>query len=296
MSQVFCNLSINGTLSNAVVETSPPGSSWIVHIDGSDNSFVDFGTAIGQFKTNDFTVAFWFQTTETHRLFDVAGNRTAGSHGNFFIIRMTGNHESMAQGTVYVEVDQNNKGLNYNAVHSSVAGLNDGQWHHIATVRKGKLLQLYVDGVLSNSQSVKGVANINNRKHFILGRSLSGHETKFAADSRYSDLRVYDIALTEEQISSLFSSSGPFERVDNTDKDDATDHQTIDANDQDATNDQSVDDTDKHTTDKSATDNQVVTNSGEHKLNTITTYSGKNPDKIKIVEKIYWTKWPLIDD
>lgn len=289
MSQVFCNLFINGTLSNAVVETSPPGSSWIVHIDGSDNSFVDFGTAIGQFKTNDFTVAFWFQTTETHRLFDVAGNRTAGNHGNFFIIRMAGNHESMAQGTVYVEVDQNNKGLNYNAVHSSVAGLNDGQWHHIATVRQGKLLQLYVDGILSDSQSVKGVANINNRKHFILGRSLSGYESKFAADSRYSDLRVYDIALTEEQISSLFSASGPFERVDNNDKNDTTEDQAVDAPDQNMNENQPV-----NATDQGATEDQTVTHSQEHKLNTITTYSGKNPDKIKIVEKKYWTKWPLV--
>jgi|GEM_PF-1916036 len=197
---------IDGTLSNATLDTQGPGGNTSVHINGSDNSFVSFGTQIGQFGTNDFTVAFWVQTTEAYRYFDLAGNRAAGSHGNFFCIRMTGKHESRPAGLIGSEVDQDQNGTNYIGVESKTAGFNDGKWHHIAAVRKGTSLKLYIDGVVSGNGSGQGVANIANGNAFKLGRSLVGVHDKFAADARYSDLRVYDTALNDSDISSLFSS------------------------------------------------------------------------------------------
>ncbi|ETW94273.1 MAG: hypothetical protein ETSY1_35570 [Candidatus Entotheonella factor] len=210
MSEVICYTvtdntlkSVNGTLSNAVVETTDPTFGSVVHINGANNSFVDFGTAIGQFRTQDFTVAFWFQTTEQHRYFDLAGNRTVGSHGNFLAIRMTGNHESSPRGRVSVEVDQDGNGTNFIGVSSQVTGLNDGDWHHIAVVRRGNSLELYVDGVSSNRGSANGVANIANGNAFKLGRSLVGHDAKFAPNARFRALCVYDVALTDRQVPGL---------------------------------------------------------------------------------------------
>ncbi|MEY3867479.1 MAG: hypothetical protein RLZZ338_1370 [Cyanobacteriota bacterium] len=197
---------IDGTMSNATLDAQGPGGRTSVHINGSDNSFVSFGTQIGQFGTNDFTVAFWVQTAETYRYFDLAGNRAAGSHGNFFCIRMTGKHESRPAGLIGSEVDQDQNGTNYIGVESKTAGFNDGKWHHIAAVRKGTSLKLYIDGVVSGNGSGQGVANIANGNAFKLGRSLVGVHDKFAADARYSDLRVYDTALNDSEISSLFSS------------------------------------------------------------------------------------------
>jgi hypothetical protein len=196
---------IEGTVSNATIDTQGLGGNASVHINGADNSYVSFGTQIGQFGTNDFTVAFWVQTTESYRLFDLAGNRTAGSHGNFFCIRMTGKHESRPAGMISAEVDQDQNGTNYIGVESKTAGFNDGKWHHIAVVRKGASLTLYIDGVVSGNTTGKGVANIANGHPFKLGRSLVGVHNKFAADARYSGLRVYDTALNDSDISNLFS-------------------------------------------------------------------------------------------
>ncbi|MFM6066272.1 MAG: LamG-like jellyroll fold domain-containing protein, partial [Sphaerospermopsis kisseleviana] len=196
---------IEGTVSNATIDAQGPGGNASVHITGADNSFVSFGTQIGQFGTNDFTVAFWVQTTESYRYFDLAGNRTAGSHGNFFCIRMTGKHESRPAGIISAEVDQDQNGTNYIGVESKTAGFNDGKWHHIAVVRKGASLTLYVDGVVSGNTTGTGVANIANGHPFKLGRSLVGVHDKFAANARYSGLRVYDTALNDSDISSLFS-------------------------------------------------------------------------------------------
>lgn len=210
MAEVSCKLSVkgqlssvNGTVSNAVVETPVSNDNWVVHINGSNNSCVDFGTGVGQFGTNDFTVAFWVQTSERHRLFDLVGNRTAGSHGNFLAIRMTGNHESSPWGTVSAEIDQDERGTNYIGVNSQATGLHDGKWHHIAVVRQGTSLKLYIDGAMSASGSASGVANIANNNPFKIGRSLVGFDDKFAPDARYRDLRVFDEALTEIQVSRL---------------------------------------------------------------------------------------------
>ena len=202
------NLSIQGTLSNAIVESPPSVGGGVIRINGSNDSFVSFGTKIGQFGTNDFTVAFWLQTTEKYRYFDLAGNRTAGSHGNFLAIRQTGKHESIPEGIVSAEVDQDQNGTNYIGIQSQAKGLNDGNWHHIVVGRKGTSLKLYVDGVLSGCGSGKGVANINNGNPFKLGRSLVGVSDKFAADARYYEFRVYDFALNDDEVLSLFYSAG----------------------------------------------------------------------------------------
>jgi len=191
-----------GKLSNAELIPSP---SPIVHINGSDNSFVEFDKELDQFGTGDFTVAFLINTKEQHRLFDIAGDRTAGSHGNFLAIRMTGNHESLPSGIVTAEIDQDGRGTNYISVRSSATGLNDGNWHEIAVVREEKTLKLYIDGKLSASKTGSGVANIDNNNPFKLGRSLVGYERKFAPDARYEDLCVFDVALTDTEISRLFA-------------------------------------------------------------------------------------------
>ncbi|MDB9338001.1 lamin tail domain-containing protein [Nodularia spumigena CS-589/07] len=189
------------------MDNEGPGGNTAVHINGADNSFVSFGTQIGQFGISDFTLAFWLQTTESHRYFDIAGNRAAGSHGNFFCIRMTGKHESRPGGIIASEVDQDQNGTNYIGVESKTAGFNDGKWHHLAVVRQGTSLKLYIDGVISGNATGNGVANIANGNAFKLGRSLVGVDRKFAPDARYSGLRVYDTALNDSEISSLFSTA-----------------------------------------------------------------------------------------
>jgi len=182
----------NGTLSPSASRVWP---GWIgngaVHLDGTDGSFVDFGTAVGQFGTADFAVGLWLRTSEQLRYFDVVGNRTAGSHGIFFNLRMTGQHESAPPGRVTAEVDHD--GTGYIAVDSSHTGLNDGLWHHAAAVRRGTRLTLYIDGQPSGEGTADVIADIANGNPFKLGRSLQGVEIRFTPVADYADLRVYGV-------------------------------------------------------------------------------------------------------
>ena len=177
-----------------------PGAA--VHITGDDKSFVTFGNTIGKFGRDDFTVAFWVQTSDKLNLYDLIGNRVDAGHGNFFSVRMGGD------GHVTVEVDEDSKGTNYIGVRSIKGGLNDAQWHHIAVTRKGGNLALYIDGALSNKGSARGTANIKNKNPFKLGRSMVEKGTRrFAPDALFDDVAIYSNELSASQVRALYLSA-----------------------------------------------------------------------------------------
>ena len=199
---------VNGTLSEKVKRES---QGWVethsIHIDGSNDSFVKFGKDVGQFGTNDFTISLWFCTSEIHEIFDILGNRTAPSHGNFFCIRMVGKHRDGREGVICAEVDQDESGQNYIALGSKKNRLNDEKWHHVVVVRNGPRLKLYVDGTLNDDRSTTsgGITNIANGNEFILGRSLvDAGIDRFAPDAQFNDLRIYDCALPDDEIAYIF--------------------------------------------------------------------------------------------
>jgi hypothetical protein len=192
----------NATLVNATRVKSVVFSNTAVQIDGSDGSLISFGKDVGQFGTADFTIAFWVNTRETVRVFDLIGNRTASSHGNFICIRMTGNHESMPHGQIIAEVDEDGNGTNYVAVIGNISGLNDGQWHNVSLSRQGSMLSLYIDGVLAGSQTGAGVANIANGNDFRVGRSLLMDVARFSPNALFADVRIYNEAVTPKDLAS----------------------------------------------------------------------------------------------
>lgn len=198
---------INGTISSTAtrIAPGPPGQAGGIHLDGSESSKVTFPVPAGQFGAENFSVALWLRTRDTLRYYDIVGNRTAGSHGIFFSLRMTGNHETQPPGQITAEIDQN--GQNYIPINSSKSGYNDGNWHHVTVVRNGASLKLYVDGGPSASGSASGVANVSNNNPFVLGRSLVGVEAKFTPVADYGDLRIYNVALTDAQVQLIFNNT-----------------------------------------------------------------------------------------
>src|ERR1700674_5840943 len=116
---------VNATLHNATRLSPGYSSAKAVRIGGSDDSFISFGSDVGQFRTRDFTVSFWINTSETTRFFDLIGNRTASSPGNFLSVRMPG---AAPPGRGTAEVDEDGNGRNYIAVEGTITGANDGRW------------------------------------------------------------------------------------------------------------------------------------------------------------------------
>lgn len=153
---------------------------------------------MGQFGTSDFTVAFGMRNISNHddKELDIIGDQTMKGHGNFFSVRLT-------DGRIFFHVDENSKAKHYVHVKTSrLSMLPNRKWFHVAVVRKGKTIQIYIDGVLAaEAKSKTGVANINNNVDVKLGHSRRG-----TPNAQYEDLRIYHTALSATEVKNLLPS------------------------------------------------------------------------------------------
>ncbi|MEL7070869.1 MAG: LamG domain-containing protein [Cyanobacteria bacterium J06581_3] len=158
-------------------------------------SHINLGKEAGQFGTSDFTVAFGMKNISTHDdgELDIIGSQSMKGHGNFFSLRLTNR-------TIFFHVDENSKGKHYVKVKTKrLPVLPKKTWFHIAAVREGRKISIYIDGVLAaEAESKTGVANIKNDTDVKLGHSRRG-----TPKAKYEDLRVYHTALSADEIKSL---------------------------------------------------------------------------------------------
>jgi hypothetical protein len=80
--------------------------------------------------------------------------------------------------------------------------VNDGQWHHVAGVYDGSKMYLIIDGEVDSSQSASGRINTNSQPVYI------GNTAEMNArfwNGLIDDVRVYNYALTKEEVTALSS-------------------------------------------------------------------------------------------
>lgn len=86
----------------------------------------------------------------------------------------------------------------------SFANSNDDTWHHYALVRQGATVSVYRDGMLEGSQTdAIGNEDLSNASNLYLGREQ--WESHGYAKTVLDDFRMYDRALTEQEIQGLFN-------------------------------------------------------------------------------------------
>lgn len=166
---------------------SPPGNALL--FDGADDE-VTFSEPI-QTIYSDFTIEFWAKVPVTnsgqHNYFvqeDPAGGGTpqvaiAATFNNtmyFFLRETTGGTNSFAQGTTPI---------------------NDDKWHHLAYVREGTSLQVYLDGELDGSASVFA-------GDIVFPGTAVGN---LGGDATLDEFRFWDTALDIDQLRSFGSVS-----------------------------------------------------------------------------------------
>jgi len=121
---------------------------------------VNFGSSAGNFGVADFTAHFWIKTNSA-RIEGVIGKRVVCSYANFWDLRMYA-------GRLSLELSEPG-GSNYRAFSASRV-VNDNVFHHVALVRQGATVSIYIDGVLDASTS-GGTANVDSGTDLIAGRS-----------------------------------------------------------------------------------------------------------------------------
>lgn len=155
---------------------------------------VVFGDDLGQFGTSDFTIAFGMNLLDTHGQedLDIIGQRSVSGHGNWFSLRLEDRRR------LTFEVDENSKGKHY-AIAKTAKVLKAFHWFHVALVRQGRTVKVYVDGVLqAEGESKTGVADIKGSVPVFLG-----HYRRETPGALYEDLRIYNTALSVAQINNL---------------------------------------------------------------------------------------------
>ncbi len=154
---------------------------------GNENGYVTFGNGAGKFGTKDFTVSFWFwapSSTSTRELF---GTRNTSGPGQWFSLRQTG-----AQ--IVFEVSQDTSGTNAASVTSATYA--EDAYHHLAAVRRGTRLELWIDGVLSStSAATAGVANVSGTGALQFGRTSFTTTDAARFLGSVDILRLYESAL-----------------------------------------------------------------------------------------------------
>lgn len=82
-----------------------------------------------------------------------------------------------------------------------------GHWHHIAGVCEGMTLKVYIDGALKGTSTVDGRVNLSVTSKWTLGRNEEFPGQR-VFNGYIDGAKVFTEALTEEEIRSLYRSSG----------------------------------------------------------------------------------------
>ena len=184
----------NGTL------TGTPN--WVPGIVGgalnfSSSNFVTVNnSALGNFDSSDFSVAFWIKTMANNC--QLIGNRYAQGNAAFWTVKLSN------PGTIDLEIDQDGVGTNYNNTGTATKAVNDGAWHHVAVLRSAATLSVYVDGVLDVTTTGPGTANVSNGGATLIGANIyDGEQQHFAGT--LDEVRIFTRVLTQAEIQRLIN-------------------------------------------------------------------------------------------
>ena len=90
---------------------------------------------------------------------------------------------------------------------ASAPGVVDGEWHHVVGVFTGSAVEIYVDGVLKDTQSMSLVPAGNDRP-LVMGRSRSESDRRYY-NGLLDDMAYWNTALNIVQIGSLYRDGIP---------------------------------------------------------------------------------------
>jgi hypothetical protein len=114
------------------------------------------------FGAGDFTIEMWLYPTATGNFRTAISNYTTFATGNFSLFRSTG-------------VNQNNWQFANNGTYppdvTGTTTVSASQWSHVAAVRTGNSLRLYVNGVQEATKNVSGMSFNGNGSNLWIGTS-----------------------------------------------------------------------------------------------------------------------------
>ncbi len=170
------------------VPYTPPGNA--MTFDGINDRLKLDNNTIGNFGNSNWTIEFWMKTSAAKAMNIISKRETCGD-AHFWNIGMN------PSGTIGYELDNASRSQLMQLGTDVNTKVNDGRWHHVAWVREGINIKVYIDGVVrannnSNGIIYQGVTNsIDIGELYCYGRNYQGS---------LDEIRIWHSARTLEQI------------------------------------------------------------------------------------------------
>ncbi len=170
-----------------------------LQLDGVDD-YVDCGNPSAlDFGTGDFTISAWINMTATERgtVYAKGGDNSGGIRYTFAM------GEGNNDGKMTLTTDDDSTKVQ--AMGGTI--VNDGAWHHVAAMRSGTDLLVYVDGVLDGTNTVPEGYDLSgtSQANALIGAITDARDATGATLEKFfagiiDDVRVYNRALSAEEV------------------------------------------------------------------------------------------------
>lgn len=154
------------------------------------------------FGTGDFTLEAWVQPADAGTIISRKSTEGMAGNGGFLLVLKPDGSIKFAtdNGTGFFEAD------------SAATSVLDGQWHHVAAVRQGAVLAIYLDGSMVPS-ATRGNAtpplNVNSSMRLLIGATDQNQEPYNAYSGMIDEVRLWNVARSAAQLQqTMFTSLG----------------------------------------------------------------------------------------
>jgi len=172
-------------------------------LDGADDA-LDYGQYLG--SDPQCTIMVWFKPADPTRNQFVLGKWSAGTSGDGWMIRIRGGGNLAAHIGSYFQ----GNGIYLTAVDPHTGDplpLTAGEWTHAALTFDGDTMTLYQNGVpVRREEGIVGFTAGDVVTPMVVGYRTSTDAEYF--DGAIDEIRVYDYALTAEEIKAIYTADG----------------------------------------------------------------------------------------
>ncbi len=163
---------------------------------------VELTAALRSIAQADFTVEAWFRTTDAGRNI-LMGNYAGGRGGALNLELHTDNRIR-----IYLAPVEGDRTVDLNVAAATLdVDTRDGQWHHLAAVRHGQTVRLYLDGRPAGAAPDTAGAFDLLGDLYHLGRDTRTGSTTFTGDLDH--VRLWQRALSGEELAAVFRGDVP---------------------------------------------------------------------------------------
>ena len=177
-----------------------------LRMDGQNDEVVILGGPVNdEFDDEDITISLYIKPTGGDGTQYILSKRSPSCFGgNEFYIRYVPNSRTV--NVVFLETLDKSVGLAYQLENTAC-------WQHIAVVREGGRVRLFVNGELVQIRSTANRLDVFNDGDLTIGNSDCKGPTERAFNGLIDELRIYNRALSEKDIRTLHLRPDQIERT-----------------------------------------------------------------------------------